>query len=252
MSRSFYEFLKFGGIESKAFGGHGLDVLACQGFVEVGEVEHVLATMLAGGVASQESLQLGNCSNRSIGRYAAQRQEVTRTNQVSAFNFLADDGVIVSFSLAFIFEAGIDGNQLGDPLIQIIGDAILDAVVAPVNEAAEVLEKLASRDLSARVKGAYKGGHARIKDALNTAADNLDQSLSQVAVSASQVDSAAGQVNSGSQSLAEGSSEQASSLEQISSSLAEVRSMSQQNATNAQQAKSMADATSASTQKGRR
>ena len=43
----------------------------------------------------------------------------------------------------------------------------LDAVHGPINEAAQVLEKLAQRDLRARVTGSYQGDHASIKEALN-------------------------------------------------------------------------------------
>ena len=134
-------------------------------------------------------------------------------------------------------------------LVQGFNDT-LDAVVEPLNEAADVLEKVADRDLTARVMGDYKGDHARIKESLNKAAENLDRGLSQVATGATQVDAASGQISSGSQSLAQGTSEQASSLEQISSSLQEVSSMSKQNTANAQEARSMTDNTQATTQKG--
>ena len=60
--------------------------------------------------------------------------------------------------------------------------------------------------------GDYQGDHARIKNALNTAAANLDESLSQVANGTTQVTAASDQISAGSQSLAEGASEQAASL----------------------------------------
>ena len=77
----------------------------------------------------------------------------------------------------------------------------LDAVIGPVNEAAAVLDRVADRDLSARMTGDYRGNHARIKTALNTAVQNLEEALSQVTVGAEQVTSAASQISSGSQSL---------------------------------------------------
>ena len=129
-------------------------------------------------------------------------------------------------------------------------NSTLDAVVTPINEAAQVLEKVADRDLRARVEGDYQGDHARIKQALNTAAQNLDQGLSQVAASTEQVGSAAGQITTGSQTLAQGASEQASSLEEIASSLQEIGSMGKQNAANAQEAKAMSENTRQSTQQG--
>ena len=53
----------------------------------------------------------------------------------------------------------------------------LDAVIEPINEAAAVLDRVAARDLTARVEGDYQGDHAKIKRALNTAVQNLDEAL---------------------------------------------------------------------------
>jgi methyl-accepting chemotaxis protein len=116
----------------------------------------------------------------------------------------------------------------------------LDSVLQPINEAAGVLEKVAARDMTARVTGDYKGDHAKIKNALNSAVDNLDKALSQVAEATEQVSSGSQQISSGSQSLAQGANEQASSLEEVSSSLEEMSSMTKQNAENANQAKTLA------------
>lgn len=135
------------------------------------------------------------------------------------------------------------------PMMNSINE-IIDATVAPIQEAAEILERLANRDLTARVMGDYLGDHARIKEAVNTAANNLDQGLIQVAASADQVNSAAGQISTGSQSLAQGSSEQASSLEEVSSSLQEISSMTRQNSSNAQEAKALSENARLSTDKG--
>ncbi|MCG6533666.1 MAG: methyl-accepting chemotaxis protein [Syntrophales bacterium LBB04] len=117
----------------------------------------------------------------------------------------------------------------------------LDAVIHPINEASSVLERVAQRDLTVRVKGDYKGDLAKIKSALNAAVLNLDESMLKVVVGAEQVASAAGEISAGSQALAQGSSEQASSLEEISASLQEMTSMSRQNAANTKQAQGLAE-----------
>ena len=127
---------------------------------------------------------------------------------------------------------------------------ILDAVVIPMNETAEVLEKIAAKDLTSRMKGDYRGDLAKIKEAMNTAADNLDKALQQVAIGAEQVASASVQVSTGGQALSQGTSEQASSLEEVSSSLQEMSSMTKQNTTNAKEAKGVADQTRESSEKG--
>jgi methyl-accepting chemotaxis protein len=117
----------------------------------------------------------------------------------------------------------------------------LEAVVGPINEASTVLQGMANRDLSIRMKGAYHGDMAKMKDALNQAAENLDDALTQASLAAEQVASASNQISSGSQSLSQSSSEQAGSLEEVSSSLQEMASMTKQNADNAKQARVLAE-----------
>ena len=119
-------------------------------------------------------------------------------------------------------------------------NSTLEAVIIPINEAQAVLEKVAARDMTARVKGDYKGDLGKIKDAINSAVDNLDEALTQVAEATEQVSSGSQQISSGAQSLAQGANDQASSLEEVSSSLEEMASMTKQNADNANQAKTLA------------
>lgn len=116
----------------------------------------------------------------------------------------------------------------------------LDAVLEPINEAAQVLDKVAARNMTARVQGNYQGDHAKIKNSLNLAVENLDTALGQVTDATGQVASASQQISAGSQSLAQGANEQASSLEEVSSSLEEMASMTKQNSDNAIQAKGLA------------
>jgi methyl-accepting chemotaxis protein len=126
----------------------------------------------------------------------------------------------------------------------------LDAVITPVNEAAATLERVANRDLTARMTGTYKGDLAKFQESTNTAVDNLDQALQQVATGVDQVASAAAQIGQGSQALAQGASEQASSLEEIGSSLQEMASMTRQNAANSKEARGMAEQTRGGSNKG--
>ncbi len=116
---------------------------------------------------------------------------------------------------------------------------ILDAVIRPINEASATLEKMAVRDMTARMNGDYQGDYAIIKEMINRTASTLDEALIQVAQASTQVASASNEIASSSQQVAEGASEQASSLEETSSALEEVASMTRQNAENSQMANSM-------------
>ena len=116
----------------------------------------------------------------------------------------------------------------------------LDAVMAPINEAAGVLEQLSQRDLRARVTGQYQGDHAKIKQSLNSTGEALHDALAQVAQAVDQVSSASTQIAASSQAVASGASEQASSLTETTSSIESMSSMTKQAADSAQQANLLA------------
>jgi methyl-accepting chemotaxis protein len=104
-------------------------------------------------------------------------------------------------------------------------NATLDAVAGPIGEASAVLASVAERDLTARMRGDYRGDFATIKQSLNTAVENLGGTLGEVALASERVAGAASRIDDGSRTLAQGASEQASTLEEVSSSMQELSSM---------------------------
>ena len=126
----------------------------------------------------------------------------------------------------------------------------LDVVLAPIQEAAQVLERLACRDLRVRVSGNYAGDHARMKTCINAAAEALHDALSQVAEVAEQVSSAAQQIASSSQAVASGASEQAASLEETHSSLESMASQTGHAADSAAEANGLSSITRTSAKEG--
>jgi methyl-accepting chemotaxis protein len=129
-------------------------------------------------------------------------------------------------------------------------NATLDAVVAPLAEASHALEKIAARDLTARMTGDFAGDFATLTTSLNVAAERLGHALGQVTAAVQQVAAAGAQITDGSAHLAAGASEQASSLEEIASSLYELTSMAKQSAGNAGEATGLAEAARASVGEG--
>ncbi|MBS1792376.1 MAG: HAMP domain-containing protein [Acidobacteria bacterium] len=127
---------------------------------------------------------------------------------------------------------------------------LLDAIAEPINEASGCLQKVARRDLTAQMQGAYQGEFAKIKESLNSALANLDEGMIQISEGAEQVAVAAGQISQGSQSLAQGASEQASTLEEVSANLQEISAMTKQNAANSQEARSLSSAAHKATEEG--
>jgi methyl-accepting chemotaxis protein len=166
-----------------------------------------------------------------------------RGNDVSRLMEAAERGELSVRADASVY-AGADRR-----LIEGI-NALLDAMSRPIAEAQRVLERLAERDLTARVEGDYQGEHARIKEAINTAAEALHRALAQVAEAVEQVSSAAGQIASSSQAVAGGASEQASSLEETSSGLESMSSLTRRASESAQQADVLAGGAKRAAQDG--
>ncbi|MCU0649044.1 MAG: methyl-accepting chemotaxis protein [Gemmatimonadaceae bacterium] len=125
-----------------------------------------------------------------------------------------------------------------------------DTAFAPVIATRDALERVAARDLSARVTGEYVGDHARLRDAFNAAVSNVATALGEVSASSDQVASAASQIASGSTALAQGASDQASAIEEITASLQETGSMTVQNAGNAVEARALTEQVRASATQG--
>ncbi|MEM1355085.1 MAG: methyl-accepting chemotaxis protein [Planctomycetota bacterium] len=140
-------------------------------------------------------------------------------------------------------------NDVYRPMMEGINE-IVEAVVKPITEASDVLERMAEADLTARMTGEYQGDFNNIKENLNRAGDALEQALLGVADSAGQVGSASSQISEGAQKLAEGASTQASSIEEISASLQEMQAMTGQNADNAGQANTLSGEALSSADKG--
>ncbi|HUK66121.1 MAG TPA: methyl-accepting chemotaxis protein [Anaeromyxobacteraceae bacterium] len=119
----------------------------------------------------------------------------------------------------------------------------LDALLAPVAEARTALERLARRDLTARVSGHYAGDHAALAIAVNGTAKALNDALTRLSQAATQVADAAGQIASTSQDVASGASEQASALEESASSLETLTSTTHRLADRSRQASELVGST---------
>ena len=129
-------------------------------------------------------------------------------------------------------------------------NTLLDRVVAPLQDASAVLQKVAGRDLTARMSGEYGGDFAAMRDALHGALTGVSDVLAEVRASSEQVKSAGTQIAAGSQSLAEGASEQASSLEEITASLHELTAMSRAGVASGEQARELATSAMAAAERG--
>lgn len=167
-------------------------------------------------------------------------------------NLLSDVNRLAEAALAGNLKTRVNDSRHHGDFSKIVNgiNQILEAVNQPFQETLVVMEKIASKDLVARIKGNYNGDYEKLKSSVNTALFNLDESMQRVAISADKVTSASSQINGGSQSLAEGASQQASSLQEISSNLQEMSSMIKKNADNAKEAMEISNIASSKTDEG--
>ena len=130
-----------------------------------------------------------------------------------------------------------DASQLEGAYAELVGgtNRMLDAMTAPLSEAADVLAQVAERDLGARMSSGYRGDHAALAASLNRALDNVSETLADVGAAAARVGGAAARISAGSESLAAGTTEQASSLEEVSASLAQLGAEARQGAAHSQE-----------------
>jgi len=99
-------------------------------------------------------------------------------------------------------------------------NSTLDAVIAPIHEAGEVLEKLARYDLTSRMRGKYRGEHAGIRKAMNATAEALHEAITQVSESVGMVSDVGRKIAGISSTFAEGAKQQSRELSETSASLA--------------------------------
>jgi len=71
-------------------------------------------------------------------------------------------------------------------IIQGVNDT-LDAVLEPINEAVDVLQKFSEGDLSTQVTGTYKGDHNTIKTALNTTITEINSYITEISKTLDQI-----------------------------------------------------------------
>lgn len=115
-------------------------------------------------------------------------------------------------------------------------NATLNAALAPVKEAGEVLESMAGYDLAARMQGDYRGAHGRIKEALNTTGETLNRAVLQVASATVRVSADAGSIAEAARGSAEGAETQVEAVGFIAESLEQLAGEARDNAERTEQA----------------
>ena len=100
----------------------------------------------------------------------------------------------------------------------------LDTTVAPILEGSEILDIMSSGDLTARVKGDYKGDHQLIKDRINKLGESLSNVIRDVTEAIEATASASSQISSSAEEMASGAQEQSAQTTEIASAIEQVTS----------------------------
>lgn len=119
-----------------------------------------------------------------------------------------------------------------------------------INEISYILSEIGNGNLVLTFNQKYDGDFTVIKDALISATDMLNDTLSQINVGADQVSNGSEQVSAVSQTLSQGATEQASSIQELSATINEITDKINNTAKNAKKAKIISDEANIITAKG--
>ncbi|CAG1771683.1 Methyl-accepting chemotaxis protein McpQ [uncultured bacterium] len=98
----------------------------------------------------------------------------------------------------------------------------LDSVILPVKEGSDVLEVMATGDLTVRVTGNYQGDHKIIQNSINKLGDNLSELIRRVNEAVDATASAGNQISSSTEEMAAGAQEQSSQTSEVASAVEEM------------------------------
>jgi methyl-accepting chemotaxis protein len=199
--------------------------------------------------ATAEAINVGNLSAQVV---------VRSDKDILSKNFLALKSVMDEISR--LLEAMRDGrlsvrgnadkfHGIYKNLISAI-NRMMDEIVQPIQEASKTLEKVAQRDLTARMQGEYRGDYAIMKETLERAISNLADGMNQVAAASEQVAHASTEISSSSKNLSLGGSEQAGALQEVSERLDDILKVIQRNSVFSREASSLSQEARNSAEKG--
>ena len=114
---------------------------------------------------------------------------------------------------------------VGDWKILVDGiNKMLDAIIQPVLDGTEVLDKMATGDLTVRVTAEYKGEHQRIKNSINKLGDSFSALVNKLTDAIEATASASSQISSSAEEMAAGSQEQSSQTSEVSAAAEQMAS----------------------------
>ncbi len=95
-------------------------------------------------------------------------------------------------------------------------NAMLDAVVLPIQESNAVLERVAAGDFTRTVEGDYRGDHAKIKENVNRTIESLRSALQRIRTTSTTIAASSSQIRATSQNMAGAAEETTRQVQTVS------------------------------------
>ena len=187
-----------------------------------------------------------NDKNERLGAVA---EWLDRTDEVRIEKEVAS---MVDGALAGNFETrlSLDGKegfvrQLSEGLNQ-----LSEVTQTGLTEVAQILQRVATGDLTQKIDADYQGIFGQLKDDTNTTIERLREVVGRIKDATEAINIASQEIAAGNSDLSSRTEEQASSLEETSSAMEELNATVRQNAENARQANDLAKTSNSGVVKG--
>lgn len=150
-------------------------------------------------------------------------------------------------------EVDLDSNDEIGQLSKSMGILIerLKTYIQYIDEISYLLEEIGKGNLKLTFQNSFEGDFWKVKQALISTADMLNDTMMQINIAAEQVANGSEQVASGAQALSQGATEQASAIQELSASMNEVSDHSSKTAKNAEEAKAISVASANAINRGK-
>jgi methyl-accepting chemotaxis protein len=225
---------------------------------EIGDLERSFALMIE-NIAWQASIAEKIAQGETSITITAKSEHDVLTKSlikvVETIRSLVSEAVMLS-TAAVDGKLSIRGNaekfQGGYKDIVAGVNATFNAVVQPINESSEVLERLAQGDLTVRMAGEFKGDYAKIKDSVNGMAESFSRALSDVSAAVQATASSSSEISSSTEQMAAGAQEQTQQATEVASAVEEMSKTIIETTRNASEAATMAKHAGTSAKEGGR
>ncbi len=233
------------GFDADAFYGNKLSSLFTQGesaaqFDRAVKTGATVDMEIAGRKLRLQARPVLDTAGQPIGRVT---QWFDRTDEIAAEEEVA---AIVTAAGAGDFSQRLStaGKSGFLELISVGMNELIATSEQGLGDVAEVMAAFAQGDLTQRIERDYQGLFGKVKDSVNTTAENLTRVIGEVHGASDALLGAANQVSATAQSLSQAASEQAASVEETSSQIELMSTSISQNSENAKVTDGMATSAS--------